>query len=120
MPADGTAGRPSCSFYAVFDGHGGPKASNCASKELWKKFLQPALLALEAPGRISARNVIRGRVTECELVGTDAFVHLQAGPAEAGERVVARVTASAASALDLRAGREVHAVIKAWALRRLA
>ena len=65
-PADGTAGRPSCSFYAVFDGHGGPKASNCASKELWKKYLQPALLSIEALDEAALRDAMLAAFEQTE------------------------------------------------------
>jgi len=76
---------------------------------------EDVLLSRDAPGRISARNAIVSTVTACQLDGPDARVHL-----DAGEPIVAKVTAAAAAALELEPGVEVYAVIKAQALRRLA
>jgi len=73
------------------------------------------LIALDAPGRISARNVIRGRVRGCEVEGADVLVLV-----DAGDRLVARLTSGAATSLRLAAGDEVHLVVKAHALQRIA
>jgi molybdate transport system ATP-binding protein len=72
------------------------------------------MLALEKPERISARNLIPGRVTECEPVGNDVLVYV-----DAGERLCAKLTAGAARRLALEAGSRVYLIIKAHALRRL-
>ena len=43
---------PDCSFYAVFDGHGGKRAAQIASRELWKNVhdgVLPELQAADAP-----------------------------------------------------------------------
>lgn len=79
---------------------------------------EDVLLAVGAPGRISARNVLEARVARCEASGDDTFVHLEVGPGE--ERLVAKVTDTAATKLELREGLRVHAIIKAQAIRRLA
>lgn len=73
------------------------------------------LLAAEAPGRISARNVIPARVTGVEPADGGALVHL-----DAGEPLVAKLTHEAVRALELAPGRRVFCVIKAQSLRRLA
>jgi len=76
------------------------------------------VLAVDPPGRISARNVLPARVTRCEPAGDDAFVHLALEPG--GERLVAKVTTAAVHKLELRPDTRVHALVKAQAIRRLA
>jgi molybdate transport system ATP-binding protein len=76
---------------------------------------QDILIAVGTPGRISARNVIPAVVRRCEPVADGVLVHV-----DAGEPLVAKLTANAASDLGLAAGVQVHLVIKAQALRRLA
>ena len=76
---------------------------------------QDILIAADPPGRISARNVIPARVTRCETEGGSTLVHL-----DAGDPLVAKVTPAAVHALGLQPGSEVHLLIKAQALRRLA
>lgn len=76
---------------------------------------EDVLLAADPPGRISARNVIPARVARCETSGADVLVHL-----EAGEPLVAKVTAAAVTSLGLVPGATVYALIKAQAVRRLA
>ena len=72
-------------------------------------------IALEEPSGISARNVLPVRVIRCDP-GEDHFlVHL-----DAGEPLVAKLTPSAVERLDLIPGREVYAIIKAHALRRIS
>jgi molybdopterin-binding protein len=73
------------------------------------------MLAADPPGRVSARNVLSARVERVELAGGDATVTL-----DAGERLVARLTAGAAQRLALHPGSQVHALIKAQTLRRIA
>ncbi|HEY5657525.1 MAG TPA: molybdenum ABC transporter ATP-binding protein [Myxococcota bacterium] len=75
---------------------------------------QDILIAADPPGRISARNVMPARVVRCESEEDGVLVHL-----DAGERLVAKITAAAAEALALAPGAAVHLVIKAQALRRV-
>jgi len=79
---------------------------------------QDVLLAAQAPGPVSARNVWEARVTHCQLEAPDAYVHLEVGPGR--ERLVAKLTASAAHKLGLQAGSRVHALVKAQAIHRVA
>jgi len=73
------------------------------------------LLSADPPGRVSARNVLPARVERIEIESGDARVTL-----DAGERLVARLTTGAVERLGLRPGSQVHALIKAQALRRIA
>jgi molybdate transport system ATP-binding protein len=73
------------------------------------------LLSADPPGRVSARNVLPARVERIELAQGDATVTL-----DAGERLIARLTTGAALRLALRPGSQVHALIKAQTLRRIA
>jgi molybdate transport system ATP-binding protein len=77
------------------------------------------LLAAEAPGRISARNVFPATVVSVTQEDGAALVHLDAGP-DARERLVAKLTPAAAEELALHPGTRAHVVIKAQAIRRLA
>lgn len=79
---------------------------------------EDVLLAADPPGRISARNALPARVARCEYSDRDVFVHLRTHTGS--EHLVAKVTAAAARKLALAEGAEVHAVIKAQALRRIA
>ncbi len=76
---------------------------------------QDILIAVDPPGRISARNVIPAVVSACESSGDGVLVHT-----DVGEKLVAKLTAGAARELGLSPGVKVHLVIKAQALRRLA
>ena len=76
---------------------------------------EDVLVAADAPGRISARNVLPATVTACENTRGDRLVHL-----DAGEALVAKLTPAACDALAIAPGARVHLVIKAQALRRLA
>ncbi|HEV7668339.1 MAG TPA: molybdopterin-binding protein [Thermoanaerobaculia bacterium] len=60
--------------------------------------------------RISARNVLKGRLKEVTAgaVNTEVVVEL-----EGGAQVVSIITKSSAENLDLTVGKEVYAVIKA-------
>ena len=60
--------------------------------------------------KISARNVLRGTVTEVKLGAVAAQVRLDIG---GGNTITAMVTADAVSELGIREGSEVSAVIKA-------
>ena len=72
------------------------------------------LLAVGNPGRISARNVIEGRVESCERRSGDVLVHV-----DVGERLSAKLTAGAVRKLELEADSQVFLIIKAHAIRRL-
>ena len=65
------------------------------------------LLALEAPSKISARNVLRGTVREVHVRGTRVLVYV-----DIGERVVVEVTRGALRELGLAAGQDVYLIIK--------
>lgn len=73
------------------------------------------LLAAERPGRVSARNILPARITALEERDGDVLVRLHAG-----EPLVAKVTPGAARALSLVEGGDVHVIVKAQAIRRLA
>jgi molybdate transport system ATP-binding protein len=73
------------------------------------------LLSADPPGRVSARNVLPARVEKIDVVEGDASLTL-----DAGEKLVAKLTAGAVERLGLRPGSHVHVLIKAQALRRIA
>ena len=73
------------------------------------------LLSADPPGRVSARNVLPARVERIEVAGGDAQVTL-----DAGEPLVAKLTAGAVERLALSPGSRVYALIKAQTLRRIA
>ncbi len=73
------------------------------------------LVSADPPGRVSARNVLPARVTNVEIEGGDARVTL-----DAGEPLVAKLTAGAIERLALRPGSQVYALIKSQTLRRIA
>ncbi len=77
------------------------------------------ILALEPPGRVSARNVFEARVASLDAQEGDARVHLDAG-AHHAERLVAKLTPTAVEKLGLRPGVPIRVLIKAQAIRRLA
>jgi molybdate transport system ATP-binding protein len=79
---------------------------------------EDVLLAADVPGRLSARNTLPARVVRCEHAGPDVFVHL--ATRGGGEQLVAKLTPAAERHLELAPGREVHAVVKAQSLRRIA
>ncbi len=72
------------------------------------------LLATGPIGRVSARNVFDARVTRLRESDDGLWVHL-----DAGEPLVAKITAGAARELELSAGRSVGVVVKSQSLRRL-
>ena len=65
------------------------------------------ILSLDAPSRISARNIVRAVVAEIHEVGPQVLVYV-----DVGERLVAEITRGALRELDLRPGVEVYLVIK--------
>ncbi|MDX1781161.1 MAG: molybdenum ABC transporter ATP-binding protein [Thalassovita sp.] len=67
------------------------------------------MLSLDQPGRISALNVLPGKVTSIRTgSGPGAMVQLQAGT----DQVLARVTKRSAAALGLAPGTECFAIVK--------
>ena len=60
--------------------------------------------------RISARNVLKGKIVEVRKGETTAHVRIDAG---GGKIVTASITSQAVDELKLRAGQEASAVIKA-------
>ena len=73
------------------------------------------LVSLDRPSRISARNVVGGRVVQIDVQAEDARVAVDV----TGERLVAKLTAHAVSDLSLRPGSNVYLIIKSQALRRV-
>ena len=65
------------------------------------------IVSLDAPSRISARNVVKAVVEEIHEVGSQVLVY-----SDVGERLVAEITLGALRELDLRPGVEVYLVIK--------
>ncbi len=78
---------------------------------------QDVLVAIGATGRVSAQNTLPCRVRRCEVRGEDCFVHLETR--RGAEPLVAWLTPAAADALNLEAGSEVQAIVKAQSIRRL-
>jgi molybdate transport system ATP-binding protein len=73
------------------------------------------LISLDHPSRISARNVIAGRVARIDFQHGDALVVVDAQR----ERLIAKLTSRAVSDLSLTSGSKVYLIIKSQALRRL-
>jgi molybdate transport system ATP-binding protein len=73
------------------------------------------LIAREEPRGLSARNVLRASVTRCEARDSEVLVYL-----DAGEPLVAKLTAGAVQRLALEPGQVVFAIVKAHALKRLS
>jgi molybdate transport system ATP-binding protein len=71
---------------------------------------QQVLLAVEAPRRLSAQNVLRGVVRDVRPAGALRLVAGELGGG--GPELVAEVTPRACVDLDLRAGREVFMIVK--------
>ena len=75
---------------------------------------QDVLLAVGEPPRTSARNTLTATVTQLRPFGRGLLVTL-----DMGQTLLAEITPAAATALDLRIGAPVHALVKARALRAL-
>ncbi|MFP6654225.1 MAG: ATP-binding cassette domain-containing protein, partial [Myxococcota bacterium] len=73
------------------------------------------LISLDHPRRISARNVLRGRVARIDAQSDRLLVYVEIGR----ERLIARLTASAVQDLALATGSQVYLIIKSQALRRI-
>ncbi len=72
---------------------------------------QDVTLSLDAPGRISALNILSGTVDEVQAGGEGGPGAVVALTTPAG-RVLARVTRRSVAALDLRPGLACHAIVK--------
>jgi molybdate transport system ATP-binding protein len=73
------------------------------------------LISLDRPSRISARNVISGRVAQLDAQADHRLVHVDAG----ADRLIAKLTRGAVDELALCEGAEVYLIIKSQALRRI-
>lgn len=73
------------------------------------------LVSLDRPQRISARNVLPGRVAAIDAQPDHHLVHVGVG----SERLTAKLTAEAVRELELGVGRGVYLIIKSQALRRI-
>ena len=60
--------------------------------------------------KISARNILKGRVTRVEIGAVNAEIELEL---IGGLKVASIITKASAERLDLREGKEVYAVVKA-------
>jgi molybdate transport system ATP-binding protein len=65
------------------------------------------ILSLDAPSRISARNIVKAVVEEIHEVGPRVLVYV-----DVGQRLVAEITRGALRELDLRPGTQVYLVVK--------
>ena len=65
------------------------------------------ILALEAPSRISARNVVRGVVEEVHVRGARVLVYV-----DIGDRLVVEIVPGALRDLELEPGQQVYLIIK--------
>ena len=72
------------------------------------------ILALEAPSRISAQNIVRGRVEQLHVRGARVLVYV-----DVGDRIVAEITPGALADLDLREGQEVYLIVKSTGILAL-
>jgi molybdate transport system ATP-binding protein len=74
------------------------------------------MLALDRPQRISARNVLAGRVGELHAEHGRVLVRVEAMNARRGASLLAALTPDAVEALDLKPGMPVWAVVKSVAV----
>ncbi|MCL0028716.1 molybdenum ABC transporter ATP-binding protein [Dehalococcoidia bacterium] len=65
------------------------------------------ILSLDAPSKISARNIVKARIEEIHEVGSQVLVYL-----DVGERLVSEITHGALLELGLHPGAEVYMIIK--------
>ena len=72
------------------------------------------ILALEVPSKISAQNIVRGRVDELHTQGSRVLVYV-----DVGTRLVVEITRGALVDLDLREGRDVYLIIKSTSILTL-
>jgi molybdate transport system ATP-binding protein len=73
------------------------------------------LVALDRPSRISARNLLPGRLAGIDDQSDHVLVHVDVG----AERLIAKLTAEAVEDLSLTSGSDVFLIIKSQALRRI-
>ena len=69
------------------------------------------ILALEAPSKISAQNILLGTVEEVHTLGARVLVYV-----DVGARLVVEITPGALRALEIRVGQQVYAVIKSTSI----
>jgi molybdate transport system ATP-binding protein len=74
------------------------------------------MLALDEPQRISARNVLRGQVTELHAEAGRVLVKVKATCGAPGASLLAALTPDAVEALGLTPGTPVWAVVKSVAV----
>ena len=65
------------------------------------------IVAVDRPDRISARNILKGRVQGIHSVGSNVLLY-----ADVGMSLLVEITSEALDALELREGQEVYLVIK--------
>jgi molybdate transport system ATP-binding protein len=131
-----SAGDPEAAFENVFEGLLEPAADGSGTallrlpaggtlavpsggqpgRALYAVAAEDVLLSAAPLSRISARNVLEGRVESVEASGQNAMVRIQAS----GASWRSLVTAAAAEDLGLAAGRPVWLVVKTQAFRRLS
>jgi molybdate transport system ATP-binding protein len=72
------------------------------------------ILALEVPSRISAQNIVRGRVEQLHVRGSRVLVYV-----DVGDRIVVEITPGALAALDVREGQDVYMIVKSTSILAL-
>jgi molybdopterin-binding protein len=73
------------------------------------------LVALDRPSRISARNLLPGRLAGIDDQSDHVLVRVDVG----ADRLIAKLTAGAVEDLSLTSGSDVFLIIKSQALRRI-
>ena len=76
---------------------------------------EDVLVSLDRPQRISARNVLSGRVTRIDEQPDHRLLHVDVS----GEPIIAKLTPAATRELGLAPGTDVHLIVKSQALRRI-
>ncbi|MCZ7581850.1 MAG: TOBE domain-containing protein [Deltaproteobacteria bacterium] len=69
------------------------------------------ILATEPPVRLSAQNVISGRVSRLATAGGEMLVHI-----DSGQSVIAEVTPRAVKELELREGQSIYWIVKSHSI----
>ena len=72
------------------------------------------ILALDVPSRISAQNIVRGRVEEMHTLGPRVLVYV-----DVGAILVVEITPWAVADLNLREGQDVYLIIKSTSILAL-
>ena len=65
------------------------------------------IIALEAPSKISAQNVLSGTVEEVNVVGSRVLVYV-----DVGQRLVVEITRGALRDLGIRPAQQVYLIVK--------